>query len=53
MATTRRSSTSSSAAAARTPAGDTTGPAVPATTKTFVLDTSVLLSDPRAMLRFH
>src|SRR6476469_8694324 len=53
MATTRRSSTSSSAAAARTPAGDTTGPAAPATTKTFVLDTSVLLSDPRAMLRFH
>src|SRR5207342_1587232 len=53
MATTRRSSTSSSAAAARTPTGDTTGPAAPATTKTFVLDTSVLLSDPRAMLRFH
>ena len=52
MATTRRSSTSPSAAAARTPAGGTTGPAVPATTKTFVLDTSVLLSDPRAMLRF-
>src|SRR3954463_9897367 len=53
MATTRRSSTSSPAAAARTPAGDTTGPAAPAATKTFVLDTSVLLSDPRAMLRFH
>ena len=53
MATTRRSSTSSPAAAARTPAGDTPGPAAPATTKTFVLDTSVLLSDPRAMLRFH
>jgi PhoH-like ATPase len=53
MATTRRSSTSSPAAAARTPAGDTTGPAEPATTKTFVLDTSVLLSDPRAMLRFQ
>jgi PhoH-like ATPase len=52
MATTRRSSTSSPAAAARTPAGDTTGPAAPAATKTFVLDTSVLLSDPRAMLRF-
>jgi PhoH-like ATPase len=53
MATTRRSSTSSSAAAARTPTGDTTGPAAPSATKTFVLDTSVLLSDPRAMLRFH
>ena len=53
MATTRRSSTSSPAAPARTPAGDTTGTPAPATTKTFVLDTSVLLSDPRAMLRFH
>jgi PhoH-like ATPase len=53
MATTRRSSTSSPAAAARTPAGDTTEPAEPAATKTFVLDTSVLLSDPRAMLRFQ
>ncbi len=53
MATTRRSSTSSPAAAARTPAGDTTGTPAPATTRTFVLDTSVLLSDPRAMLRFH
>jgi PhoH-like ATPase len=53
MATTRRSSTSSPAAAARTPTGDTTGTPAPATTKTFVLDTSVLLSDPRAMLRFH
>jgi PhoH-like ATPase len=53
MATTRRSSTSSPAAAACTPAGDTTGTAAPAATKTFVLDTSVLLSDPRAMLRFH
>jgi PhoH-like ATPase len=53
MATTRRPSTSSPAAAARTPAGDTTGTPAPATTKTFVLDTSVLLSDPRAMLRFH
>jgi PhoH-like ATPase len=53
MATTRRSSTSSPAAADCTPAGDTTGTAAPAATKTFVLDTSVLLSDPRAMLRFH
>ncbi len=53
MATTRRSSTSPPAAPARTPAGDTTGTPAPATTKTFVLDTSVLLSDPRAMLRFH
>ena len=53
MATTRRSSTSPSAAAVRTPAAGPTGPAVPPATKTFVLDTSVLLSDPRAMLRFH
>jgi len=55
MATVRRSSTGSTAStrghratthtASPTPAGG--GP------KTFVLDTSVLLSDPRAMLRFH
>ena len=55
MASVRRSSTSSTASprgpqvttrgASPVQAGD--GP------KTFVLDTSVLLSDPRAMLRFH
>ena len=43
MATVRRSSTRSAASAKGAPDGP----------KTFVLDTSVLLSDPRAMLRFH
>ena len=55
MATVRRPSTSSTARLSRAkaatggpPAGDGTE-----TPKTFVLDTSVLLSDPRAMLRFN
>ena len=46
MATVRRSSTSSAPMPAGSPAGSGDGP------KTYVLDTSVLLSDPRAMLRF-
>jgi PhoH-like ATPase len=44
MATVRRSSTSSPA---QSPRQGGAGP------KTYVLDTSVLLSDPKAMLRFH
>ena len=61
LATTRRSSTSPSAAASASPApgakrASRTRPtqAVPhdPAHRTFVLDTSVLLSDPRAMLRF-
>ncbi|GAA1248439.1 PhoH family protein [Oryzihumus leptocrescens] len=61
MATTRRSSTSPSAAASASPAPGAqraartrptqAAPHDPAH-RTFVLDTSVLLSDPRAMLRF-
>jgi PhoH-like ATPase len=65
MATVRRSSTSSTPSPSRTKAASG-GPAAPRSgaalaqsppqtgdgPKTFVLDTSVLLSDPRAMLRF-
>jgi len=54
MATVRRSSTSSTASLSRTKAAS--GRSAPQTghgTKTYVLDTSVLLSDPRAMLRFN
>jgi PhoH-like ATPase len=52
--TTSRPSTSSSTAAASAPRRATSARAGKATpgTRTFVLDTSVLLSDPRAMLRF-
>jgi PhoH-like ATPase len=50
MATVRRSSTSSTASQGRTNAAG--GPRTGDGPKTFVLDTSVLLSDPRAMLRF-
>jgi PhoH-like ATPase len=50
MATVRRSSTSSTASQGRTKAAS--GPRTGDGPKTFVLDTSVLLSDPRAMLRF-
>src|SRR5471030_2709560 len=55
MATVRRSSTSSTAST--TGHQETTHTPSPTYAgggpKTFVLDTSVLLSDPRAMLRFH
>jgi PhoH-like ATPase len=54
MATVRRSSTSSTASLSRAKAAS--GRSAPQTghgTKTYVLDTSVLLSDPRAMLRFN
>jgi PhoH-like ATPase len=54
MATVRRSSTSSTASLSRTKAAS--GRSATQTghgTKTYVLDTSVLLSDPRAMLRFN
>jgi len=54
MATVRRSSTSSTASTSRTKVAS--GRSAPQTgdgTKTYVLDTSVLLSDPRAMLRFN
>ena len=55
MATVRPSSNSSTASprgpqtTTRKPSSDQAGDG----RKTFVLDTSVLLSDPRAMLRFH
>jgi PhoH-like ATPase len=54
MATVRRSSTSSTASTGHkgtkhAPSPTSSGEG----RKTFVLDTSVLLSDPRAMLRFH
>ncbi|HYO19744.1 MAG TPA: PhoH family protein [Dermatophilaceae bacterium] len=56
MATVRRSTTSSPArlSSADNAHGDHAhdGPAAPPGVKTYVLDTSVLLSDPRAMLRF-
>ena len=65
MATVRRSSTSSTASLSRTKvvsggpgtpgSAETLAESQPPTTggiKTYVLDTSVLLSDPRAMLRF-
>jgi len=65
MATVRRSSTSSTASLSRTKvvsggpgtpgSGETLAESQPPTAggiKTYVLDTSVLLSDPRAMLRF-
>ena len=64
MATVRRSSTSSTArlgrakaasAPAASPGGESPAPSQPDAgdgPKTYVLDTSVLLSDPRAMLRF-
>jgi PhoH-like ATPase len=65
MATVRRSSTSSTASLSRTKvvsggpgtpgSGETLAESHPPTAggiKTYVLDTSVLLSDPRAMLRF-
>ena len=48
MATTRRSTSTASSASPRACTTDQRSP----TNKTFVLDTSVLLSDPRAMLRF-
>ena len=66
MATVRRSSTSSTASPGRTKAArgrsgasgkarslPDSSPQTGDGTKTYVLDTSVLLSDPRAMLRFH
>ena len=55
MATVRQSSTSSiaSPSGARGTARTTASPRSGGGHKTFVLDTSVLLSDPRAMLRFH
>ena len=60
MATVRRSSTSSTASpmgaqgSTRSQVrGTATSPQTGGGPKTFVLDTSVLLSDPRAMLRFH
>lgn len=66
MATVRRSSTSSTASLRRTGSGAGAGAGTPAVgqtlaesspptcdgPRTYVLDTSVLLSDPRAMLRF-
>ena len=61
LATTRRSSTSPSAAASASPAPGADRQPIrptkatrhtPPTHRTFVLDTSVLLSDPRAMVRF-
>ena len=65
MATVRRSSTSSTPSFSRTETGRSgkgtarsgetlaeSSPPTPAGSRTYVLDTSVLLSDPRAMLRF-
>jgi PhoH-like ATPase len=52
MATVRRTSTSSTASRTKA-AGGRSAPQTGDGTKTYVLDTSVLLSDPRAMLRFN